>query len=727
MRLSRLACVMVASAFFPSLALAQQHTTLEAIQVSSATRTALSLDQTPYAVEVIDEAEIQRSAATTLRDVLEMSSAVFVNPWRGDISIRGAGARGTLLLIDGRRLAGESTAMYELNRIPAGRIERIDIVKGPMSVLYGSDAAGGLINIITKAPAEPTQGSLGLNTGSNSQGQGAQTTLDGDVRGTRGALAYAAWFTAQDANDYSEREQVHLRVPRNGSGGQVLPSQSEFGVRPDGRACLLTQPACATAATALRDLLPDALSTAVSYREPAQVWSLGTQLGWLLSEDWHIGLDGSWLDEHRDSQWVNASHPSAWLRSDGLAAFPLFNVPTRTQLDNRRWDVAFNTRWHATPSLQMDARIYRSQYRKDEAITALDWPLLGYTSESASASTAGRGEVRVDGMEWMSTWVPSPAHTLMLGLDRRDESRTTAFYNTLGIPETRDYRFDALFAQHDWAFGKRVRLVYGLRQDELSTGQRAVTGRAGLRFNGSTAFNWRFSVGEGFRAPDLAEAFLNRTLPQGRVVGAAVVDSTLGKLPFELVPETSLSKELGVDGKIGSMRYELAIYRNEINDRIEQVVESPLGVPYRTYRNTGKARIEGVESSLQWRASDGLTIGGHASWMDAKNRNSGQRLEFQPEMRANVFADCNLSADWSARVAWRYVGRQSFVDTRSGQAVASVTSAFHLVDLRLAYAAWSDSGWDLSVGAENLFDEEIDSILGSSVGTWWYLGVRRYW
>ena len=58
------------------------------------------------------------------------------------------GGTGTLFLIDGERLAGEVKNPYDLDRIPASMIERIEVVKGPMSTLYGADAVGGVINII---------------------------------------------------------------------------------------------------------------------------------------------------------------------------------------------------------------------------------------------------------------------------------------------------------------------------------------------------------------------------------------------------------------------------------------------------------------------------------------------------------------------------------------------------------------------------------------------------
>ena len=70
------------------------------------------------------------------------------------LSLSGAEARHTLVLIDGRPVAGDSGGIVDLGQIPTDLIERVEIVEGPMSALYGSDAIGGVLNIITKKAVE---------------------------------------------------------------------------------------------------------------------------------------------------------------------------------------------------------------------------------------------------------------------------------------------------------------------------------------------------------------------------------------------------------------------------------------------------------------------------------------------------------------------------------------------------------------------------------------------
>lgn len=134
-------------------------TLLGEVTVTTATKTEKSIDGVTASVVVITEEEIEKMGAESLKDVISNTSGLTIqygtfpsasSKSKSSISIRGMSANGTLFLLDGRRLAGEVKNPYDLDRIPASSIERIEIVKGPMSSLYGADAVGGVINIITK-------------------------------------------------------------------------------------------------------------------------------------------------------------------------------------------------------------------------------------------------------------------------------------------------------------------------------------------------------------------------------------------------------------------------------------------------------------------------------------------------------------------------------------------------------------------------------------------------
>ncbi|MGI2166016.1 TonB-dependent receptor [Shewanella oncorhynchi] len=134
-------------------------------------------------VNVIDAAAIEISGATNLTDVLRGQSGIQIsdNNIGTSFAMRGFSAstavNNTLILLDGRRLNNIDIAAPSLNAIPLNQVDRIEILSGSAGVLYGDQAVGGVINIVTKSP-ENTGGSVQLSGGSFDTYEGR-----GDVSG----------------------------------------------------------------------------------------------------------------------------------------------------------------------------------------------------------------------------------------------------------------------------------------------------------------------------------------------------------------------------------------------------------------------------------------------------------------------------------------------------------------------------------------------------------------
>ena len=140
--------------------------------VVTATRTQEEVKAVPQTVEVITKEDIEQLGATDVYSALRLAANVDVTSagMAGhNVMIRGMSTNHTLILIDGKRFAGEDTSatqnVYALGRLSMSNIERIEIVRGSASAQYGSDALGGVINIITKKSKEPSI-MVGLSTGS---------------------------------------------------------------------------------------------------------------------------------------------------------------------------------------------------------------------------------------------------------------------------------------------------------------------------------------------------------------------------------------------------------------------------------------------------------------------------------------------------------------------------------------------------------------------------------
>ncbi len=128
--------------------------------VVSATRTSRQLKDVPMPVSVIKGEDIERMGALRLNEVLAEQTGIQVIQDHGSgVQVQGLSTDYVLILIDGEPIVGRTKGNLDLSRLVVGNIERIEIVKGPSSSLFGSEAMGGVINIITKKAKQYYTGS----------------------------------------------------------------------------------------------------------------------------------------------------------------------------------------------------------------------------------------------------------------------------------------------------------------------------------------------------------------------------------------------------------------------------------------------------------------------------------------------------------------------------------------------------------------------------------------
>ena len=111
--------------------------------------------QNPYSVEVISQKTIALMGAQNLNDVLQNQSNIQLSqdPVLGSsIQLQGLGGQNVKILVNSVPMIGRMNGNLDISQIPTNNVERIEIIEGPMSAVYGSDAIGGVVNIITKKP-----------------------------------------------------------------------------------------------------------------------------------------------------------------------------------------------------------------------------------------------------------------------------------------------------------------------------------------------------------------------------------------------------------------------------------------------------------------------------------------------------------------------------------------------------------------------------------------------
>jgi len=179
--------------------------------VITATQTEKNSQDLPIPVTVITEAQIKQMGSMRLNEVLqEQTGLAIINDHGTGIQLQGFNPEYTMIMVDGSPLIGRTAGTLDLTRITVVNIKQIEIVKGPSSSLYGSEALAGVINIITQEPKEKSGVGLRTRYGTNNT---ADVSFDGFINTKR--FRYVAF-----ANRYST------------SGYDLTPSTEDKTVAP---------------------------------------------------------------------------------------------------------------------------------------------------------------------------------------------------------------------------------------------------------------------------------------------------------------------------------------------------------------------------------------------------------------------------------------------------------------------------------------------------------------
>ena len=169
----------------------------------TATRSPQKLSDVLADVTVLTRADIERQAFGGIADLLRNNGCAEMTRNGGPASttslyLRGADTRHTLVLIDGMRVDSQSTGGASWQALPLSQIERIEVLKGPASAIYGSDAIGGVVQIFTRKGGSR----LSLDLGAAIGNLGTQK-LDGGVSGSSGIFDYAVSAAAERSDGFN--------------------------------------------------------------------------------------------------------------------------------------------------------------------------------------------------------------------------------------------------------------------------------------------------------------------------------------------------------------------------------------------------------------------------------------------------------------------------------------------------------------------------------------------
>ncbi len=670
----------------------------------TATKSARNIDGVTASVEIITEAQIRALGAESLKDVFEQTPGLTIQygtfpaasaKSKSSISIRGLGASGTLFLLDGRRMAGEVKSPYDMERIPASIIERIEIIKGPMSVLYGADAMGGVINIITKRMTAQPSGAFNVNYGANDVGDGAKTGADLSLRGKIERLGYSFYANALKTDPYEEKEITTTRIKTN--NGFIPPSS-----HPNSQI----------------NQIQDSYGVDVSYREESEVLTIGGRLTFDLLANTTLGVEINYFTEERDGAYRSPFFPTGISLAPGQR-IPAFDTPVKSHDDNERIDVGVDLNSQISDRLTLNLRVYNSTYEKRNTTTAANWEDAGYSNKKSSESLGMNADVDIWSYEAYVVYALGQSHLLTGGGEYRDEERKATVFNQAGIPETRDVDYTAFYLQDEWQLTDSLSATFGARYDSISNADNKTTFKVGAVNKFNEQFVLRANFAQGYRTPDIRELYIRKNTPAGAQRGATVVDTDLGKTSYDLEPEFVNSYEIGLSGRYGALRYSLAVFHNEIKDMIAEVIKKKGQTDsFYTFENISDATTTGLELSLGYDFTSGLGLGLSWTELDTENDQTGKDLEFNPERQISATLSYTNMA-YHVWISGKHIGEQ-YVTTASG----NTASSYFLTDVGGTLFFGPEGCMELYGGVNNILDRKVDKLLGSNVGPYYHVGLR---
>ncbi len=688
--------------------------------VNIATKTAKNIDGVAATVEVVTQAQIEKMGAESFKDIIERTPGISVqygtfpsasSKSKSSVSIRGMSANGTLFLLDGRRLSGEVSNPYDLDRIPASIIQRVEIVKGPMSSLYGADAVGGVINIITKRPTKETKIDAGARYGSNQDGDAQNINLNLSIQGKTSGFGYSAYASMTTTDPYTQNDGENVWVPKPTPNGMQKQKPSQTG-----------------GAGPIPDMtnIKDRYQEDVTYREDSSVYTFGTRLTYDFSSDLILGVDANYFIEEREGLYIGYFHPSNYKFRAGPKAeknVPVYNVPVSTKDENHRLDLSMDLEYAPSDDLQVKARLYSSSYEKRNTTSAKHYTDMGYADKASSSHNGMNADVDLKVAELSAIYLAGESHLLTAGTEYRDEVRlSSVFAQTKGMSEKKvDYQ--SIYIQDEWEVSEQFNAILGARYDAISNAENKPTFRVGGIYEFDTLAKVRANFAQGYRTPDIREMYIHKQTPNGLQIGADVMG-------YDLKPESTNAFEIGLGGRSNSISYDIVVFYNQVSDMISQTMGTYNGSAAYTFENIADANTQGIELSVGYLFSNSLQTNFFWSELRTENEKTKKDLEFQPKRTLMFSLDYSVTKELEFGIVAKHIGEQHYTEVTNRGAPTqtknpdALTNSFEIIDINVAYDI--SKMFEIYGGVNNIADAKVDDVLGSSVGRYFFAGARAH-
>ena len=589
--------------------------------VVTATRTENTLEKVPASTQVITSEDIKRGASTNLRDVLSNYANILQKrKTRGgsghEIIIRGMDTNKSLIMINGRRVANEadSTGLGNANaldRININDVEKIEIVKGPSSALYGSEAMGGVVNIITKPSKEQT----------------IQTGLE---------------FTKDDKSHW-----WHLDTGRQG----------KFSATIDARFNKIKR-----ATMEPEDTTSNNYGTSQNY---------DASLNYYFSDNNYLNLYGGYFSQHlkNDTGMPKLRDVTTSRGGMTLKGQAMIDGETLRTYQQKNYGISWNGKSNRN---QWQIQTYFSKFnwetnRNQKVLQAIPDSTLSMGLKMMFRSCINsdykndfdKDQNKMWAIEGRDTMKVNDHHRVTFGAEHvRNKVTGTGLgvngdnvgqVTVNGISKDSSEKLIktyAAYVQDEIEFGKWF-IVPAIRYDHHNFYGSHSSPKIGVTYSASNNFRVKANYGNAFMAPSVSRLFYDLDTYMGANAGYVHVIGNPN-----LKPEKSNSWDLGFETEFGKGYASLTYFNSDEKNLIEALKIGKDGNGHSLFRydNVNTAHIKGVENTLGYKFNDVLDFKVTSTWLDAKDTTNNTRLKQRARL-SQIYAltyDDHKETGWSA-------------------------------------------------------------------------------
>lgn len=606
------------------------------------------------------------------------------------IDIRGMGPENTLIMIDGVPVSSRNSVRYswrgerdsrgDTNWVPAEMVERIEVIRGPAAARYGSGAAGGVVNIITKRPTNDWHGSLSLYTSQPENDKEGDTrranfNLSGPLAGD--ALTMRLYGninrTDADAFDINTAENGSYAAGREGVRNKDINTVLSWKITP-----------------------LQIVDFSYGYSRQGNIYAGDTQ-----NSNSNASTDG--LVESLYGDETNRMYRQSY----GIAHNGIWDWGTSKL--NFNYEKTNNTRLQEGTAGRTEGMINSDTYATSrlESYRAggeINFPLQLLVDQTVTL-----------GAEWNRDELNDPASMLA------SNASGVNLPGSSGDPSQRSSKNSAtissLFFEDNIAATDTTEVIPGLRFDYHDQFGANWSPSLNVSQGLGDYFTLKAGIARVFKAPNLYQStpgYLLSTRGNGCPIGLSQCYLLGNK---DLDAETSVNKEIGLEfsneGYVAGITWFRNDYKNKIVSGTEPVYSSTRPV-YNVLRweNGGKAIVEGLEGNLTIPLiADTLEWRSNATYMfRSESKETGNPLSVIPEFTINSQLEWQATQDLSANINWTQYGRQkprqnveTNIDTSS--MTTQEISPYSVFGLNVNYDITKNLR--ANAGINNLFDKRI--------------------